>query len=143
MYQLVPVSQETYTDVLELCHRYAKERDAEWLVHVDTWEGLLVQMIAQGTAYVLLRDSVPIGVFLMVKHLHAMNNTLVCLTPMVMYIVPEYRNGRGLSMMFDVFETKSKEVGFSAISFGPGANISENTMKKYGYKVLETVYVKE
>lgn len=143
MYQLVPVSEETFDSVLCLCKEYATERNLEWLVHADTWESLLTQMCLGETAYVLLRDSVPIGMLLMVKHPHVMNVEVMMLNPLVVYIKPEYRRGRGMSMMLNQISESGKGCPLVSLSLGADANIKETTLLSHGYKKLETVYIKE
>ena len=143
MYELVPVSQETFDEVLDLCIQYAHERDMEWLIDFRTWDGLLTHMCEASTAYVLLRDSVPIGMLLMLEHPHVMNTTKTVLTPLVVYIQKEYRNGWGMHLMLQQIERHAKTVDFSSISLGPEAKVKPETMLKRGYKVLETVYIKE
>lgn len=143
MYQIVPVSEETFDSVLCLCKEYATERNLEWLVHADTWNSLLTQMVLGQTAYVLLRDSVPIGMLLMAKHHHVLNNTLLALTPLVVYIKPEFREGRGMALMLQQIEQSGEECRIVSLSLGADANVKESTLLKHGYKKLETVYIKE
>ena len=143
MYQLVPVSEETFDSVLCLCKEYASERNLKWLVHADTWEGLLTKMVTDNTAYVLLRDSVPIGMFLMIKGPHPINQTRTIMSPLVIYIKPEYRNVSGVLLMLSQFEQTGKDIDYSYISLPETANLKPSTMKKLGYRVSEIVYVKD
>lgn len=143
MYQLLPVSEETFDSVLCLCKEYASERNLEWLVHADTWQNLLTQMVSDETAYVLLRDSVAIGMLLMVKGAHPMNHTKVIMSPLVIYIKSEYRNSRGWLLMLSQIEITGMRADYSYISLPDTANIKPETMAKLGYKVSEIVYVKD
>ena len=143
MYQLLPVSEETFDSVLCLCKEYATERNLEWLVHADTWLNLLNKMCSDDTAYVLLRDSVAIGMLLMVKGPHPINHTRTIMSPLVIYIKPEYRNVSGLLLMLSQFNLTGETVDYSYISLPETANLKPSTMKKLGYKISEIVYVKE
>lgn len=143
MYELKPVSEETFFGVLNLCKEYATERDLEWLVHPETWLNLLVKMCQDGTAYVLLRDLVPIGMLLMTKGPHPLNQTKTLMTPLVIYIKPQHRGARGWRLMLSQIEKTGKGVDYPYISLPDSANLKPETMAKLGYKVSEIVYVKE
>lgn len=143
MYQLTPVSEETFDSVLRLCEEYASERNLEWLVHADTWRSLLTKMCSEGTAYVLLRDLVPIGMLLMVRHQHIMNPETIVVNPIVVYIKDRYRNGWGMALMLQQLDCELSKAHHVTVSLGEGSNIKEETMLKYGYRKLETVYIKE
>ena len=143
MYQLTPVSEETFDSVLRLCEEYASERNLEWLVHADTWIGLLHRMCGDSTAYVLLRDSVPIGMLLMIRHSHIMNPTTETVNPLVIYIKKRYRNGWGMALMLQQLENELQTAHHITVSLGEGSNVKEETMIRHGYKKLETVFIKE
>lgn len=144
MYQLVLISEETYEPVLELMRTYAEERGQTHLVHGPTCEWLIDSSMDQGTGYVLLRDSTPIGTLIMLKHPYTLNHTLTALSPLLLYVHKDHRgSGRGFKMMLDKFEEHSAEVDFSSIALGSFTEVNDASLAKRGYRVLEKMYYKE
>lgn len=143
MYELTHVSPETFDSVLALCNRYANERDAQPLVHAPTWVNLLCLMMETDTAFVLLKDDVAVGVFLALSHPNIMNPNLLALTPLVTYIVPEHRYSRGGALILNKLDELAKWHDITTIGFSPEAGINERTMNRRGYKLLETIYIKD